>query len=297
MTRPIALLALLLATAALGLAWFRGPAASPHTDQDQPAFRHVVESKTLRCGYILYAPGIIRDPNTGALSGIVHDVVETAAGRLGLTVAWTEETAWGRHLEGLKAGRYDMLCVASFALPSDAANAETIGPLYFSGIGVWVRPNENRFADSLSAANAPSVTISAIDGTIPAILAQEKFPQAKLSSHPQMTDYSFNMIDVAQGKADVTFVENYYGLDYLAHNPGTLKNLAAEKPFRVFHNKLLVNKGEFQLQSMFQNVVWEMLNNGDLDAIIDRYERNPGALYRVARPFVARAAERDGAPH
>lgn len=254
----------------------------------EAAFDRIMKKRELRCGYIAYAPSLIRDPQTGALSGIVHDVVEMAATRLGLKVVWAEETAWGQHLEGLSTGRYDMLCTASFALPSDAARAETIGPLYYSAIGVWVRANDSRFANNLAAINAPGTTISAIDGTIPAIIAQEQFPKAKLSSHPQLTEYSVNMLDVAQGKADVTFVENYYGLDYLAHNPGTLKNIAAQKPLRVFHDMLLVNKGEFKLQSMFQNVIAEMLNNGELDTIIDRYERYPGALYRVAQPYATK---------
>ncbi|MDX2028435.1 MAG: transporter substrate-binding domain-containing protein [Alphaproteobacteria bacterium] len=258
------------------------------TTAAEPTFDRVMKNKELRCGYIAYAPSIIRDPNTGALSGIVHDVVETAAARLKLKVVWAEETAWGQHLEGLNTGRHDMLCTASFALPSDAARAETIGPLYYSAIGVWVRTDDRRFTDNLASINHPQTVISAIDGTIPAIIAQEQFPKAKLSSHPQLTDYSTNMLDVAQGKADVTFVENYYGLDYLAHNPGTLKNIAAKKPLRVFHDMLLVNKGEFKLQSMFQNVIAEMLNSGELDAIIDRYERYPGALYRVTRPYMVK---------
>ncbi|MDD5586173.1 MAG: transporter substrate-binding domain-containing protein [Alphaproteobacteria bacterium] len=253
---------------------------------DQPAFSRVMEKKTLRCGYVVYAPGTIRDPKTGALSGIVHDIVEAAAAKLQLKVEWAEETAWGNHLEGLGAGRYDMLCAASFTLPSDAARAEAIGPLYYSGLGVLVRADDNRFANNLDVINAPGVTISAIDGTIPAIIAAEQFPKAKLSSHPQMTDYTFNAIDVAERKADVTFVENYYGMDYLAHNPGKLKNIAVEKPLRIFHNKMLVNKGEFKLQSMFQNVLLGMFNNGEVDTIIDRYERYPGALYRVAKPYV-----------
>jgi hypothetical protein len=75
-------------------------------------------------------------------------------------------------------------------------------------------------------------------------------------------------------------------MDYLAHNPGTLKNIAVTKPLRVFPDNMLVNKGEFKLQSMFQNVVLGMQNNGEVDAIIDRYERYPGALYRVTKPYV-----------
>ena len=286
-TDTLKIIALVVATGLFSAFMARmGSAPVGIKTDDQPAFSRVMESKTLRCGYVVYAPGTIRDPKTGALSGIAHDVVEAAAAKLKIKVEWTEETSWGNHLEGLSTGRYDMLCAASFTLPSDAARAESIGPMYYSGIGVLVRADDDRFKNKLDAINAPETTISAIDGTIPAIIAAEQFPQAKLSSHPQMTDYTFNAIDVAEHKADVTFVENYYGMDYLAHNPGKLKNIAVEKPLRIFHNKLLVNKGEFKLQSMFQNVILEMLNTGELDAIIDRYERYPGALYRVAKPYV-----------
>lgn len=262
-----------------------GPHDTTSTTDSQPAFSRVISTQTLRCGYVVYAPGTMRAPQTGKLIGIAHDVVEAAASKLNIRVIWTEETSWGSHLEGLNTGRYDMLCSSSFVLPSDAARAESIGPLYYSGIGVFVRTDDNRFNNNVSLINSPETVIAAIDGTIPAIIAAEKFSSAKLSSHPQFTDYTLNAVDVATGKADVTFVENYYGMDYLARNPGKLKNIAQHKPLRIYHNKLLVNKGEVKLQSMFQNVISEMLNNGELDAIIDAYERYPDALIRVSKPF------------
>lgn len=267
---------------AIGLVLNASTAAPPAPSAPEPAFARISTSRVLRCGYVVYAPGLLRDPNSGALSGIVHDLVETAAARLDLKVEWTEETSWGHHLEGLTSGRYDMLCASSFALPSDAARTEAIGPLYFSTIGVWARPDDHRFDGNLAALNAPAVRISAIDGTIPDVIAREQFPRAKIVAHPQLTDYSFNMSDVADGKADVTFVENYQGLAYLAQNPGKLVNIAAPQPLRVYHNMILVDKGEFRLRTMFQTVIDQMIDNGEVDALLARYQGSPGALLRIA---------------
>jgi len=185
----------------------------------ESAFDRIQRTKTVRCGYVSYQPGLVKDAATGQFSGIIYDIMESVAKKLDLKVEWTEETTWGLHLEGLKTGRYDVLCAASFALPSDTVWSETVGPLYYSAIGVWVRPGDERFLKDYAAINKPDVTVSAVDGTIPAIIAAEDFPSAHIVSLPQFSDYSLNMQNVAQGKADVTFVETWQGNAFLHNKP------------------------------------------------------------------------------
>ena len=73
-------------------------------------YSRVVESGKIRCGYIPYEPGLIKDPNTGKFSGIMHDTIEEIAKSLNLKVEWTEEVGWGTMIEGLERDRYDAIC-------------------------------------------------------------------------------------------------------------------------------------------------------------------------------------------
>jgi Bacterial extracellular solute-binding proteins, family 3 len=63
-------------------------------------YSRVIESGKIRCGYIPYEPGLIKDPNTGKFSGIMHDTMEEIAKSLNLKVEWTEEVGWGTMIEG-----------------------------------------------------------------------------------------------------------------------------------------------------------------------------------------------------
>ena len=55
----------------------------------------VIKSGKLRCGYVAYSPGCLKDPNTGELSGIGIDSIKMVAKNLGLQVEWAEEVGWG----------------------------------------------------------------------------------------------------------------------------------------------------------------------------------------------------------
>jgi len=61
-----------------------------------------------------------------------------------------------------------------------------------------------------------------------------RFSKAKTLSHSQDLPGSQLLLDVAAGKADVTFLEKVYAEEYLSKNPGTIKALSNAKPLRFF---------------------------------------------------------------
>src|SRR4051794_11647658 len=60
------------------------------TTQDR-AYKRVMDTKTLRVAYISYPPSFIKDANTGAYSGIMHEVLHEMARRMDLKVDYAEE--------------------------------------------------------------------------------------------------------------------------------------------------------------------------------------------------------------
>lgn len=253
--------------------------------QQETAFERVMRTKTLRCGYILYDFVVNKDPNTGAMSGILVDALTEMTSRLGWKVEWAEDIPYTSAYEGLKTARYDAVCTALWGFPEVARVAEFVGPFYFEPIGIWVRSEDRRFDGAWDKINDPTVTVSGVDGTFPALEAKALYPAARLNALPQSTDYAAPLMEVATGKADVTFITNSMGLAFNRMNDGKLRNIAGDPPFRIFPIYLAVEKGAFELQTLLNSVLNLMQNDQSMEKIIAKYEKDKGSFYRVARPY------------
>lgn len=272
-----------LATA-LTVAHFNGRVGGGGNDTAS-AYQQVVASKTIRCGYVPYPPGLIKDPNTGKITGIFPEALEASAKDLGYQIKWTEEVGWGTMIEGLKAGRYDAICSPVWANSTRAQFAEFSQPLFFSGIGVYVRADERRFGNGLEGINSDSVTLATIDGEMTSIVADQDYPEAKRVALPQNSDVSQVLLNVLNHKADVTFVEPFVAEEFMKSHPGALRNLVATKPVRIFPNTMLVAKGNYALKGLLDVMVSEMTNSGRADRLIAKYDLGSGTFYPLAQPY------------
>ncbi len=272
-----------LFAALLALTPLTAPAAEAPARES--AYDRVMRTGTLRCGYIPYDPVIKVDANTGQITGILADLLADMAKRLSLKVEWTEEVPFVTAFEGLKNGRYDAVCAPLWGWPEQARVGLLVGPMYYYPIGIWVRTGDTRFDQSRVALNAATVKISGVDGTFPLDAARADFPLAQALSLPQSSDYTQPLMEVLTNKADVTFMDNNIGLRFLKANPGSLRNIAANPPYKVFGQFIMVPNSDFGLQAMLQSVSNLMVLDGTVDRILQTYEAGSGSYYRVARPY------------
>lgn len=260
---------------------------TPSTAQvsQEAVYSRVIKSGKIRCAFVIYPPGLIKDPNSGKISGIAAETIEEAGKNLGLQVEWTEEVGWGSMIEGLETDRYDLVVSGIWPNASRAKLVDFSTPLYYSGIGIYVRQNESRFNETLSGLNSQDVKISTIDGEMSDIIARNQFPSAQRVSLPQNADVSQLLLNVSQGRADLTFVEPYIANQFLKNNPGTIKNIVEQKPIRVFGNTVMLKRGQTEFKSMLNTTIEELINNGFVDNLVDRYETSPGTFYRRSFPY------------
>jgi ABC-type amino acid transport substrate-binding protein len=251
------------------------------------AYDRVMESGVIRCGYVPYPPGLIKDPNTGHISGVFADAITMAVQNLGLKVQWVEEVGWGSMIEGLNANRYDLICSPVWANSTRARVADFTVPLFYSGIDAYVRTDDNRLVGAVDKLNAPNLTISTIDGEMSAIIASHEFPKARTLSLPQTADDSQLLLNVSEGKADVTFVEPYIANQFLKSHPGSVKNITADHPIRVFPNTMMLKAGDERLKAMLNVALSELLNSGEIDALLTQYAGSGLPFYPVSKPYRA----------
>lgn len=286
----IGLLATLLTIGLMGAcstgAVSNGVSPGGSMSQSGSVYDRVMKQGKIRCAYVVYSPGCLKDPNSSKLSGIGIESIEMVAKNLGLQVEFTEEVGWGTMLEGLETNRYDMIATPIWTNSNRARLVDFSRPIYYSPIYVWVKAGDKRFSESnLDSLNSESHKIATVDGETAEVIATEDFPKAKKLSLTQLSGVEQVLLNISTGKADVSFEEPAVALDFLAHNPGTIETISKNKPIRVFPNCWMFKRGQMEFKNMLDTALSQIINSGAAEKIIAKYEKYPGTLYRVALPY------------
>lgn len=248
-------------------------------------YKKVVASGTIRACYVVYPPASIKDPNTGKLSGVFVETLDKAAENMGMKVEWNTEVGWGEMIEALNSNKCDIIGSPAWSNSTRGKSAEFSTPLYYSAINAYVRADDYRFDADITAANNSNYKLATVDGETSQVIASRQFPNAKTLQLPQLTDVSQMLLNLADGKVDMAFLEPTVANQYIKNNPGKVR--AISKPVVVYSNVMLIKKGEFAFKSSIDNALVELLNNGYVDGIISKYEKEyPGGFYKVAVPYV-----------
>lgn len=250
-------------------------------------YNRVVNSGTIKACYVIYPPASIKDPNTGELSGVFVETLNKAAENMGLTVDWSTEVGWGDMIEALNSDKCDIIGSPAWSNSTRGKSAEFAQPIYYSAINAYVRISDSRFDSDITLANNAAVKLATIDGETSQLIASRQFPDAQTLQLPQLTDVSQMLLNVVDGKADMAFLEPVVANAYMKNNPGKVKNVSVLKPVVIYGNVMMIKKGEFAFKTAVDNAIIELLNNGYIDDLINRYETDyPGGFYRVAAPYV-----------
>ncbi len=251
----------------------------------ESAYDRVIRTGVLRCGYADSPPyNLVKDPQTGKVSGFLPDITEAVAGKLGLKVEWTEDTGWANIPESLRAHRIDAFCAGLWRNASRGRYVRFGAPLHYVAIYPYVAAGDHRFDLDLSLVNDPSVRVSAIDGQISDLIAKTSFPKATEIAVPgtgQVTDIFMN---VATHKADIVFYAPATANAFIRANPGSLR-MAQDKPLQVFPSCYAMELRESLLQNMLDSAVIELQGQGVIDRIMKKYTGDTKEYLPVAKPY------------
>ncbi len=258
----------------------------PQKPQSTDTYDQILSSGTIRSCYSVYAPYFIKDPNTGAFSGVLYDIVNKVAMNMGLTVDWNVEVTRGEAIQALKSGKCDMVGSGFWGNAARGRVAELSVPVYYNPVDLYVRADDVRFDANYMTINDAQYTFATVDGQTSQAIAQNYFSNAKALSLPDSTSGAELLLSVANGKADMTSSDTATAQLFMKNNPGKLKDVSYGSPVAVYGLNILFSKGELALTSAFNVAITELLNNGYVTRVLQNYEKKyPGDYYPVALPY------------
>jgi polar amino acid transport system substrate-binding protein len=225
----------------------------------------------LRCGYQTWPPFLTKDPNTGAIGGISHDLMEEAGRQLGFRIEWSGEVATGQMLADLSMNRYDMICTLFVKTPSRMREGDFTYPFVYLPLYLYVRADDKRFDQDFAAANKPEIKLAALDGEFSAIGAAENFPQAARFSVPQLSTSADLFMAVTSKKADAVLQDPETFNGFAKNNPGQLKP-AGNKPLRMLPCGFPMPLNEPAFKNAMDATLAYLQDSGFIDATLKKYE-------------------------
>jgi ABC-type amino acid transport substrate-binding protein len=248
-------------------------------------FERVMETRTIRCGYLVWPPYLIKDVTTGRLSGVTYDMVIALAENLDLKFEWVQEIFLGQEAEVLNTGRVDMICGAeSIYGPAMAKYLDYSDPYFSTPDYAYVRRDDTRH-EGLASINSPAVKIAVMDGDLSVTLSRTLFPKARIDSLPNSSDPKQMAFEVMTGKADVALLDPPSYQIFNHAYPGTLKQLPGSKSIANYPSIFSVKKGETELCDLINNTIRYMQNIGQLDVLLDHCNMEPSTYFRIASPY------------
>jgi len=257
---------------------------NPKNNAKESTYERIMRTGEIRCAYAPYAPALIKDANTGQLSGIFYDIMEEVGRRLNVKINWVEEVGYGVIAEGFVTDRYDAFCNTVWPTAGRSREGNFSVPLYYSPADVFVRTDDHRFDNDLAKLDDSSITFSGKDGDASGTFAEIAFPHAKMNSILQLADTAQTLDDVVHKKADATINEPSLLHEYLEKNPGTLRDISISHPIRVSPNTIMIKPDQYQFKTMLDVTLQELLNSGFVDKVLNKYDKYHVFL-RIAAPY------------
>lgn len=242
-----------------------------HAANNESAYDRVMRTQTIRCGYGISPPNLVRDENTGVISGLNYDLWMEIGRALDLKIEFVEEAGWGNFIEGLKTRRYDAFCSMLWADPGRTKFLSLSKPVLYSFLRTYARSDDHRFDKTLDAINNADITIPAIEGDISVTMAKTRFPMAKILALPQTATVSDMFMSVTSKKADVIFLDQAMFEILNKENKGILREIEGLPPSFVFGSRFGFAANETQLRDMIDVVLQTLIDNGKMETLAKKY--------------------------
>lgn len=253
-------------------------ASTTQAQETEPAYKRIMKTSTIRCGYGIAEPWLYIDPNSKKVMGLAADVINAIAKKLSLKVEWTQEIGWGMIGLALNENRIDVGCSSLWITGSRARSVLFTDAYVYNPLYVYVRQDDAHFK-ALADINKPEARFTIIDGEISALLKSRYFPRATPVALVASATPSDAFIQVVTQKSDAVIADLSMVDAFHKNNDKKLRRIGNE-PLVAYGAGYPVAKGEYSLKHMMDAALNELLMTGELQAIIKKYtDKHPKSFF------------------
>lgn len=231
-------------------------------------FDKILHEDKMEVCYISWPPSIIKDPNTGEISGFMIDIINEISKDSDIKIEYIEST-WGGFPADLKTGRCDAVIAGIYPTIKRSTSISFTEPFFFAGNGGVIKKGDTRFKDE-NDLNKKNIKIAVIQGEFGQIYAKKNFPNAQLIVLEQSSDNTAPLVAVTSEQADVGLIMSDVTSEYVKIHP-EVDLLFDGKPYTTTPISWAVRKKDQQLLNFLNNGITYLKATGFLDASTKKY--------------------------
>lgn len=232
------------------------------------ALQRINSSGELKVGYVVFPPWIIKDANTGALSGSYVETIQEIARLMPVKLTFVE-ASWATFVAGLQTGQFDLSIVPSFVTVGRAKVVNFTRPISYTGNTALVRSNDKRFS-KLSDLDAKGVSIVVTQGTQEHEYATKNFRQANVKALSTF-DMALLFTEVVSGKADAALSDTY-NVSQFVKTHREVRDLLSGKPYSVLPVAWAVRYDDMALWQFLNSSLSFLEGSGFLREVGEKYQ-------------------------
>jgi polar amino acid transport system substrate-binding protein len=171
----------------------------------------------MRVGYLVWNPTVIKDPQSGKLSGIYPNMVAEIARALNVKMSW-HETTLANFAAGLQSNQFDFSVGPTFITIPRALAVSFTQPVAYVGNAAVVRADGNFHPSTISDLNTPGIRIAVLQGQALEEYCRRNVPKAELVVISG-GDLTAPLVAVSSGRADIGLMNSVTVAQYTADHP------------------------------------------------------------------------------
>lgn len=222
----------------LCLSSFSAFAESP---EKESTLDRVKRTGILRCGYLPYEPFLIKDVNTGKMSGLMVQYFEAVGQKQNLKIEWSGEVNIDQIVPALESGRFDAFCVP--CSPDSAWEKVLDFPAELGALPYYVYVGKDR---SFTPEQLQAAKFATVDGFALTEITHDNFPNAEFLSLPQTTSPADMYNQLRFKKADAHVNEDISAQNYMKHNPSVIRRYS-DTPLVAVRMYMVSRKGDDEM--------------------------------------------------
>lgn len=258
--------ALLLAVVALAISLKR--LASDERVPERSAMEQIRAERVLRVGYIVAPPWIIREPDSGELSGSSVDAIRRIA-ELGDLEVQFEEATWDTFVAGLQSYRFDVSIAPTFATIERSLSVAFTSPQGYFGNSAVVRKSDDRF-QQLEDIDQEGVVVAVTQGEQGQEYAKRSLRNATIRVI-SAGEQALTFAEVLANRADVALGDAWFVAQFVEQHDGA-RDLLADRPYNVTAVAWAVRQEDGPLLHFINASLEHLDATGFIDTVNAKYE-------------------------